>query len=249
MTEQEWLQDNDLEAMLRFLNGRVSERKFRLTECAFLRRFWHLLSDERSRRAVEVAEAFADGAASRDELKAAYTHAEAACNDLLDTYFPDRDVTRSFWGGAVSAAQHTAMSFFDMPDIFPGRGNPERFRTMSNMVWLATAAYSIGAGSSEENGHEAIKTEHTAQVVLLRDLFGNPFRPVTSDPAWLTWNEATVVKLAQGIYADRAFDRLPVLADALEDAGCNNADILAHCRHPGPHVRGCWVVDLLTGWS
>ena len=56
-----------------------------------------------------------------------------------------------------------------------------------------------------------------------------------------------MVKVAQGIYYDRAFDRLPILADALEDAGCHDAAILEHCRQPGPHVRGCWVVDLLTG--
>jgi hypothetical protein len=79
---------------------------------------------------------------------------------------------------------------------------------------------------------------------LLQDIFGNPFRPVTADPEWLT---ATAVALAQTIYAERAFDRLPILADALEDAGCDNADILAHCRGDGPHVRGCWVVDLILG--
>jgi hypothetical protein len=79
---------------------------------------------------------------------------------------------------------------------------------------------------------------------FLRDTFGNPFRPVTLDPAWLT---STVLQLATGIYADRAFDRLPILADALQDAGCESADILAHCRGPGPHVRGCWVVDRVLG--
>jgi hypothetical protein len=68
---------------------------------------------------------------------------------------------------------------------------------------------------------------------------------VTITPAWVAWNEGTVVKLTQGIYDDRAFDRLPVLADALEEAGCTNAEILAHCREPGPHVRGCWALDLL----
>ena len=78
---------------------------------------------------------------------------------------------------------------------------------------------------------------------------GYPFRLATLAPEWAAWNDATVVKLAQGIYDDRAFERLPVLADALEDAGCDNADILAHCRGPGPHVRGCWVVDLLLGKS
>jgi hypothetical protein len=63
----------------------------------------------------------------------------------------------------------------------------------------------------------------------------------------LTWNDGIVIKLAQAIYEERAFDRLPILADALEEAGCSDTEILAHCRGPGPHVRGCWVVDLLLG--
>jgi hypothetical protein len=67
---------------------------------------------------------------------------------------------------------------------------------------------------------------------------------VTADPRWLS---STVVSLAQTVYAERAFDRLPILADALEEAGCDNADILAHCRGDEPHVRGCWVVDLILG--
>jgi hypothetical protein len=86
--------------------------------------------------------------------------------------------------------------------------------------------------------------EQTAQAALCRDIFGNPFRPVAVDPAWLT---STVVSLAEGIYAERAFDRLPILADALMDAGCDNPDILEHCRGPGPHVRGCWVLDGVLG--
>jgi hypothetical protein len=66
-------------------------------------------------------------------------------------------------------------------------------------------------------------------------------------PEWLTWNDATVPRIAQALREECAFERLPILADALEDAGCDNADILSHCRAPGPHVRGCWVVDLLLG--
>ncbi|QEG31500.1 hypothetical protein GobsT_63220 [Gemmata obscuriglobus] len=89
-----------------------------------------------------------------------------------------------------------------------------------------------------------IKGEKAALAVLVRDIFGNPFRPVIVNPSWLTSN---VVALATGIYADRAFDRMPILADALQDAGCDNADILTHCRSEAPHVRGCWVIDLLLG--
>ena len=80
--------------------------------------------------------------------------------------------------------------------------------------------------------------------IHFRDVAGNPFRPVVADPAWLT---PTVVAIAATIYADRAFDRMPILADALEEAGCTNADVLLHSRAAGPHVRGCWVVDLLLG--
>ncbi|MCE9566330.1 MAG: hypothetical protein K8U57_30265 [Planctomycetes bacterium] len=83
-----------------------------------------------------------------------------------------------------------------------------------------------------------------AEAGLVRDIFGNPFRPVTVDPAWLT---STVLQLAGGIYEDRAFARLPILADALQDAGCDNDDVLNHCRQPDEHVRGCWVVDLVLG--
>ena len=81
-------------------------------------------------------------------------------------------------------------------------------------------------------------------LALLRDVFRNPFRPVAADPGWLT---STVVALAEGVYAEKAFDRMPILADALQDAGCDSDDMLNHCRQPGEHVRGCWVVDVLTG--
>ncbi|MCU0705490.1 MAG: hypothetical protein MUF18_16070 [Fimbriiglobus sp.] len=88
--------------------------------------------------------------------------------------------------------------------------------------------------------------ERLLQCDLLRCIFGNPFRPVSFDPAWIT---ETAVALAAGIYADRALDRLPILADALEDAGCDHPDVLSHCRGPGAHARGCWVVDGVLGRS
>jgi hypothetical protein len=79
---------------------------------------------------------------------------------------------------------------------------------------------------------------------MLRCIFGNPFRPVAFDPSWRT---ADAIGLARGIYEDRAFDRLPLLADALMDAGCPDEQVIGHCRSEGPHVRGCWVVDLVLG--
>jgi hypothetical protein len=81
---------------------------------------------------------------------------------------------------------------------------------------------------------------------LVRDIFGNPFRPVTFDPSWRT---DTAASLARQMYESREFSVMPILADALQDAGCGNPDILDHCRGVGPHVRGCWVVDLVLGKS
>ena len=78
--------------------------------------------------------------------------------------------------------------------------------------------------------------------LLIRDVFGNPFRPVAFDPSW---RSSTVVALASQMYESRDFGAMPILADALQDTGCENEDILGHCRGPGPHVRGCWLVDTL----
>jgi hypothetical protein len=89
-----------------------------------------------------------------------------------------------------------------------------------------------------------LATQDKDEIALMREIFGNPFRPVALDPAWLT---ANVTGLARGIYDDRRFEDMAILADALEDAGCTNRDILNHCRESGPHVRGCWAVDLVLG--
>ncbi len=89
--------------------------------------------------------------------------------------------------------------------------------------------------------------ENLSMCGELRCLFGNPFRPASFETAWLTWSGGTIPKLAQAIYADRSFDCLPVLADALAEAGCTDEALLTHCRGPGPHVRGCWVLDLMLG--
>jgi hypothetical protein len=91
------------------------------------------------------------------------------------------------------------------------------------------------------------KVPPAEQIALLRDVFGNPFRAVALNPAWLT---SDVLALARGIYGEKAFDRMPILADALQDAGCDNDDVLTHCRDAAlVHVRGCWVVDLVLGKS
>jgi hypothetical protein len=92
---------------------------------------------------------------------------------------------------------------------------------------------------------DALRFMRQVEAALVRCLFGNPFRPVVIDPGWLQWDGGAVPRIAEAIYEDRAFDRLPILADALEEAGCTDADVLGHCRGPGPHARGCWVTDLL----
>jgi len=105
-------------------------------------------------------------------------------------------------------------------------------------------AWQIIANRSDWSKRSANLEELRSQADLFRCVFGNPFRTVTIDPAWQT---ATVTSLAEAIYQERAFDRLPILADALEDAGCNHPDILNHCRSGGKHVRGCWLVDSVLG--
>jgi hypothetical protein len=120
----------------------------------------------------------------------------------------------------------------------------------SGTLWAAAAAWvgaAVGAETPDPIRSQETQAEWARQASLLRDVMGNPFRSVSINTCWLTWNDRTIPKIAAGIYADRAFDSLPILADALEDAGCDNADLLAHCRGPGPHVRGCWAVDLILG--
>jgi hypothetical protein len=107
------------------------------------------------------------------------------------------------------------------------------------------------AAKAVESGLEIKVGWNKRQVIhcdLLRELFGErPFREPSTRYAWLNRQGDAVGRLAAAIYADHAFDRLPILADALEDAGCTDAAILDNCRGPGPHVRGCWVVDLILG--
>jgi hypothetical protein len=106
---------------------------------------------------------------------------------------------------------------------------------------------------ADRAGGEAAQEERAAHVRFLRDIFGNPFRPLhVIDPAWLAWDGGTLLKLAQAAYEERRLPdgtldsaRFAILRDALEEAGCDNPDLLGHCREPGEHVRGCWLLDLL----
>ena len=102
--------------------------------------------------------------------------------------------------------------------------------------------YSRARGPFGREGYTLSTDWELRFLRVLREIVGNPFRPVPFDPRWRT---SDTVGLAQAIYDDRAFERMPILADALMDAGCEDEQIIGHCRGEGPHVRGCWVVDLI----
>jgi hypothetical protein len=217
MTEQEWLACNDPALMLEHLRGKVSDRKLRLFAVACCRRIMHLLEDRSSREAVEVAELAMEGLVTTSERQAAATVALDVVTEM-----------------AVRRSNRTV------------DGVPSAWECAAHAAWLA-ANDSVNAEAVANRVQRAAGSDAQKawQVSALRDIFGPfPFRPVTITPAWRTSN---VTALAQSIYDDRAFDRLPILADALEDAGCDGSDILNHCRQPGEHVRGCWVVDLVLG--
>jgi len=117
---------------------------------------------------------------------------------------------------------------------------------------LDESAHKRSAYWGEAEGLAARKALEEGKLAfcdLVRDVFGNPFRTAPIDASWLCWNGGRVINMAQSLYKERAFDSLPILADALEEAGCRDAEILTHCREPGPHVRGCWVLDLLLAKS
>jgi hypothetical protein len=128
--------------------------------------------------------------------------------------------------------------------------------SLSGCAYAASPRYAIQSAHNVARtvlNHISRDTEvfrHTQKRLadLLRDVIGNPFRPPAAlDPAWLSWNGGLAVRLARSIYDERDFARLPVLGDALEEAGCTAQDVLAHCRSPGEHARGCWAVDWVLG--
>jgi hypothetical protein len=185
-----------------------------------------LLTDERSREAIKVAEQYIEGGVSRKMLDAAK---QSACDAFDDACFTS--VTSTECREAARAVGHATI----VVEIKSGEFRPDAW------IWAAEdTAWTVRHAIGWDNG--------SIHAELLRELFGSlPFRSFVPDPGWLVWKDYTVPKLAQVIYDDRAFDRLPILADALEEAGCDNADILDHCRQPGMHVRGCWVTDLILG--
>jgi hypothetical protein len=220
VTEAEWLACTDPKAMLEFLGAKAGDRKIRLFALACCRRTWYLLYDPRLRNAIDVNERYADGEASRAELD------EAA---LTATDVPLRMDHHGFLYSTEAVVWSTAiwLHFTGLND-----SNPHRDPSIN-------AACAIAPPGTEE--HNA---ERAHQSGVIRDLFGNPFRPIVFA---LDWQMPNVTAVARSVYDQKDFASLPVLAAALEEAGCQDAEILSHCRSPGSHVRGCWVVDLILG--
>jgi hypothetical protein len=245
MTEAEWLACTQPDDLLEFLRHKASDRQFRLFMCACCRRFLPLLPRKPAhdlrlcQKYVAYGEQFAEGLITLEEMKAELDERERA------------KVSHDGYLAALAASQatYTEVAGCTRPMLrgrnliaHPASSASEYARTVMGRL----QANNKTAKGSTPTAKKRMATiaEKRYQIQLLHDLFGNPFRPVSVDPSWLT---SKVRSLAEGIYSERAFDHLPILADALEKAGCTSADILNHCRSEGPHVRGCWVVDLIVG--
>jgi hypothetical protein len=239
MTEADWLACTEPQRMLAFLRGKVSDRKLRLFAVACCRQVCDLIMDERSFQAIDAAEHYADGLIS-DEVLGTFRNAARLARKAVRGTTPLAGNSPHF--NAALAADAVVESSGE--------------NTVQAADWVASAisrqAIADPHDGDSDDACEAIwHFKMFRACPLFRDIFGNPFRPVAIFPAW---KSQTVVSLAQAAYEQRELPaatldptRLAVLADALEDAGCTQAGILNHLRGPGPHVRGCWVSDLLLG--
>ncbi len=224
MTEEQWLCSTDLTWMLQFLRGKISDRKLRLFAVASCR---HLLRQVQVRpvdvRAVDVAERYADGEASDAELAAAARYVPGPPSAHRTAGFACQD----------TASMEAAANLADY--------------AAENAAWAAGehAASPVGADPRSPEFAAAQAAERATQAAILRDLIGPlPFRVVHFDPAWRT---PAVMAWAAFAYDDRRFADLPILADALEEAGCTDAELLGHLRLAGPHFLGCWGLDAVLG--
>jgi hypothetical protein len=237
MTEVEWLACEDPIATLAFDATRAGDRKRRLFFCACCARVLEATPPRRRLfrgdypgcfqqllRALGVVEQFAEGLVGCDALAEARRDAEDS------VYVPPSIDYSGESGLDFEAAVVVAAAI-----KHPGAENVIR------ACWAAANSQSALPPGDRGSRHTE---EARWQAAVIRDIFGNPFRYVVFSPEWRT---ETAVTLARQMYESRDFSAMPILADALQDAGCDNADILAHCRGDGPHVRGCWVVDLVLG--
>ena len=270
MTEAEWNACTDPQPMLELLRGKVSDRKLRLFGVPICRAIGHLLADNRSRKAIEAAERYTDGELSETQFARIRTEALAALFNAKRAEY-DEEARANFcvtpkysvvcvelYASCAVAALVLAKADMRMSEL--GRSEPPGATeqgtgdtSRSCNEWAALAFVEAERIAHDRSRRNAIPRRWLddveppgvpEQASLLRELIGNPFRPVTVNPAWLT---STVKQLAEAIYQEKAFDRMPILGDALEEAGCTDAEMLNHCRQQAEHVRGCWVVDLLLG--
>jgi hypothetical protein len=213
-TEAEWADCQEPRRMIKVVQNRGSERKQRLAIVAAARLFWDQLPVGEMREAVEACEGRADGVVGQETLD---------------------DYRRRFYGYVLRDAPPGQRQWDENPAL----------RSAFGLV-LATTCPGSTLRTLAGNKHWRTGAEPRDEQVsdIIRDIFGNPFRPVRLDASWRT---STAVALASRMYDSRDFSAMPILADALQDAGCENADVLAHCYSEGPHVRGCWVVDLVLG--
>jgi hypothetical protein len=223
MTEAEWLACSDPGELLAHLKDKASERKLRLFAVACCRRAWPFLIDERSQKAVEAVEHHADEPLPADMWERTRHDARLGFGAAMSPMCKDAQAPRTATCAAAKAVWHATMS----------------------SAWEGAFATGYQSANAARRAPEADFTKTFAQAcdchtVFLRDIFGNPFRAVAFSPEWRT---DTAVALAHQMYESRDFSAMPILADALQDAGCDSTDTLDHCRGPGPHVRGCWVVD------
>jgi hypothetical protein len=221
MTEQEWLDCADL--LLASLEGKVSDRKLRLFAVACCRSVEDCLWTKSSQDAVLVAERYADQIASEADL----ANVQSLVMGGLELYPGEPVYDASCWAC--------------------GRDAEDLWRCANYAINSSTRRLDWGGVDGEVQCLEVANKERSIQARLLHEIIGNPLRSIAMNQNWLIWNDRTVVKTAQGIYEERAFDRMPILADALTDAGCDNEEILNHCRSAESHARGCWVVDLILG--
>jgi hypothetical protein len=241
MTPSEWLSGTDVTAMLDLLGERLDRRRRLLFAVAACRRLADQRKNERCTELLAEAERAADDPTRGDAVGLLATVAPLHPPDgtsSLHWEFEER-MRRTDGTTPIAALLRAVLT-------------PRRVRNRDPFLRALWDVQNEIARRKEGpktflSFDYARQKEQAQQANLLRDLFGHPVCPPTPDPAWLTWNNGTVPRLAAGLYDEGAFDRLPILADALEDAGCTDAAILDHCRGPGPHVRGCWVVDLLLG--
>jgi hypothetical protein len=238
MTELEWLAATDPTPMLAALRdaGGATDRRLRLFAVACCRRIWHLLTDEKSRAAIELAESYADGEVTRELLYTACHTAELVVEAANDGILDPNESYLRLTGLDESSA--TAAWFASDPGIVQ---EEDTAFAAAQAARFAKASWDV---------------ERQSQANLLRDICPNPFRAVPAIPSSIrTWNNGTVKRLAQSAYEDRLLPagtldnaRLAVLADALEEAGCQEVDVLRHLREQGRvHVRGFWVLDSLLG--